>query len=67
MRWKLKKVKAPKDGEERIRAVFAWRPTDVENYVVFLEHYQIHERYFEPANGNPGWWAEFARYVCVYY
>lgn len=67
MRWKTAKPPPPKGGDTRSRKVFAWRPTKVGEYTVWLERYIIEEQYFQPAGGNPGWWSEKGRYTLVYY
>jgi hypothetical protein len=46
MKWKTVKP-VPKHGEIRKRNKFAWRPTEVEDYTVWLEFYQITEMRIE--------------------
>ena len=60
MKWKIKKVEFPKAGDIRTRKVFAWKKTKVGNYWVWLESYQITERYFCNINGQ-SWWTEIDR------
>ena len=43
MKWKAKKQ--PKEGDFRCRKVFAWFPTKVEEYTVWLETYEVKEFY----------------------
>lgn len=50
------KEPSPKDGEVRMLYPFAWKPTNVNGGVVWLERYVIRKRYFQPAGGSPGWW-----------
>lgn len=45
MRWKIKAP--PKQGDWRYRHKFAFFPTQVENYMVWLETFYIKERYIE--------------------
>jgi hypothetical protein len=40
MRWLL-----PDSSQVRRRRLFAWRPTEVENYRIWLEFYEIEEMY----------------------
>ena len=47
MRWKIKTP--PKEGDWRYRHKFAWFPTQVENYVVWLETFFVKERYLPVA------------------
>lgn len=42
MRWK--KIE-PKEGDVRTRQKFAWFPTQVEDYTVWLEFYIVKEQY----------------------
>jgi hypothetical protein len=66
MRWKIKTVVIPKNGEVRTRRVFAWKKTKVGQYMVWLEFYQVTEKFFQPI-GGPGWWTEIGRDTCDYY
>jgi alkylated DNA repair dioxygenase AlkB len=74
MRWKLKSP--PKVVDTRTRLVFAWKKTLVDNYVVWLEQYQVYEEYVFVSQqdfafgfyGRPGeQWIETSRTVCDYY
>lgn len=67
MRWNVKRETGPKDGETRTRYVFAWKPTVVDDEVVWLESYAIYERFFQPSSGAPGWWSESERRTLDYY
>jgi hypothetical protein len=58
MRWRATKPKLPEGGDKRTRLVFAWKPKPVEDQVVWLESYEVHESYFSPRGGGPGWWSE---------
>jgi hypothetical protein len=61
MRWPRTPPPPLKSGDRRARRKFAWRKTRVEDEWVWLELYEIHEKYFEPAGGGPGWWHEVGR------
>lgn len=43
MKWKIKKE--PKEGDFRCRKKFAWFPTQVKEYIVWLESYEVKEVY----------------------
>ena len=43
MKWKIKEP--PQSGDRRQRHKFAWFPTKVENYKVWLETYVVTEEY----------------------
>jgi hypothetical protein len=60
MKWRIKKQEY-KSGDLRDRRVFAWRKTQVGDYWVWFETYQIREKYFQPVGGNPGWWQEIEK------
>ncbi len=66
MKWKIKTNTPPKGGDTRKRRVFAWRKTRVGEYWVWLETYQVTERFFAPAGGGPGWWSEVSRETLVW-
>jgi hypothetical protein len=66
MRWIAKTEAPPKTGDTRMVLRFAWRRTRVGRYVVWLESYEVWERYFSLASG-PGWWSEYDRAVRCYY
>ncbi len=66
MKFKIKKTLPPKGGDKRTRRVFAWKKTRVGEYWVWLEHYEVHEVFFAPAGGNPGWWSEKERNILVW-
>lgn len=61
MKWIAERPELPKSGEVRLRAVFAWKPTRVGDFVVWLETYRLKETFFQPAGGHPGWWRETGR------
>lgn len=67
MQWSVKRETAPKDGQTRIRHVFAWTPAKVGDVMVWLESYAIYERFFRPPSGAPGWWSEDSRETLDYY
>ena len=67
MKFKIKKVDAPKKGNTRTRRVFAWKKTTVGDYQVWLEHYEVHERFYKPVGSTPGWWFETSRNVLEWY
>lgn len=60
MRWKYEPER-PKNGDIRVKRVFAWKKTRIGNYIIWLETYQVTEKYFEPVGGNPGWWSEISK------
>ncbi len=43
MKWKIKKE--PKEGDFRCRRKFAWFPTEVGEYIVWWELYEVKEVY----------------------
>lgn len=53
-----------KNGDWRTRRQFAWWPIDVGDHVVWLESYEIEERYFETP-GCRGRWSEMSRRTVV--
>jgi hypothetical protein len=59
MRWKIDKN--PKHGEARLVLKFAWSPTKVENYTVWLEFYRIRE---ECINGL---WVQISKHLAHWY
>lgn len=72
MKWKAKIP--PKEGDKRQRFLFAWKPTKVEEYTVWLELYGVIEVYGLKAwSGKNGIecreiWEETDRYIpCWYY
>jgi hypothetical protein len=67
MRWIKKVKKSPHAGETRIRKVFAWRRTEVGRHVVWLEFYEVHEKFFQPLGGGAGWWSEKSRHLACWY
>lgn len=48
-------------GNFRCRRVFAWIPTRVGEWTVWLEFFQVEERFIQPVNGKPGTWDEISR------
>jgi hypothetical protein len=67
MKFKIQKVDPSKHNNTRTRRVFAWKKTKVGDYHVWLEHYEVHERFYAPVGGNPGWWSETSRNVLEWY
>jgi len=67
MKWKVQEPKLPKNGDTRTRRVFAWKKTKVGDYFVWLETYQITEKYFISAGGNQAWWSEISRETLYYF
>jgi hypothetical protein len=67
MKWKVQEPKPPKNGDTRTRRVFAWKKTKVGDYCVWLETYQITEKYFVSAGGNQAWWSEISRETLDYF
>jgi hypothetical protein len=65
MQWDTLKEPTMLGGETRARRVFAWRPTTVGSKIVWLEKYEIHERYFSPPGGGPGWWSETSKNILI--
>ena len=61
MRWTTDRSPLPTGGETRTFRRFAWKPTKVRLETVWLEFYEVHERFFAPAGGGPGWWYETSR------
>ena len=66
MKWKIKKPDCSKNGDIRIRRVFAWRKTRVGDYYVWFETYQVTEKYFVSVGGNQAWWSEVRREILDY-
>jgi hypothetical protein len=61
MRWQAKKLS--EYGDCRIRRVFAWTPTKVNGYIVWLEFYYICEEYIGIGREYNGvYWKEQHRY-----
>jgi hypothetical protein len=56
MRWDKPKPARPVNGEKRQSKQFAWKPTEVERFIVWLEFYGVEESYFKSVSG-PGWWS----------
>ena len=74
MRWKNKELKpAPKVGDKRKRFPYAWLPTYVEEYVVWLEWYVVTEEFRTVAvqDDHGVWpvdtWVEVNREVADFY
>ena len=67
MKWKVQEPKPPKNGDTRTRRVFAWKKTRVGDYCVWLETYQITEKYFVSAGGKHAWWSEVSRETLDYF
>ena len=65
MRWKIEAP--PKEGDWRRLTVFAWLPTQVEDYMVWLETYYIKEQLIAVADLDEGFvhrelqWVEYER------
>ena len=66
MKWKVNTPPLPKNGDIRTKRVFAWRKTRVGQYYVWLETYQITEKYFVASGGNMSWWTEISREILDY-
>lgn len=64
MRWMIRQE--PTDGETRSRKKFAWLPTRIGKYTVWLEFYFVQERYCR-IPGCKGWWAYENSSVADYY
>ena len=60
MKWLHTKPK-PIEGQRRERFPFAWKPTRVKQYMVWLERYWVWEQY---VNGE---WMELSRDIPHYY
>jgi hypothetical protein len=62
MKWKTVKP-VPKHGEIRTRRKFAWWPTKVKDYTVWLETYQITEMRIEYKEQHdvPGHWHQLSK------
>jgi hypothetical protein len=67
MKWRVQEPKPLKKGDTRTRRVFAWKKTKVGDYCVWLETYQITEKYFISAGGNQAWWSEISRETLDYF
>ena len=72
MRWKVEN-KRPVLGQTRERFPFAWWPAEVEDHMVWLEHYCVKEEYMTMTvfDENGGWpvdeWVEIERCLADYY
>ena len=68
MKWKTVKP-VPKHGEVRTRHKFAWWPTDVEEYTVWLETYQVNEIWIEydKRHDIPGGWDVVSKHLLYPY
>jgi hypothetical protein len=66
MKWKVNKQPLPKDGDIRTKRVFAWKKTRVGEYYVWLETYEVTEKYFVSCGGNMSRWTEIKREVLNY-
>jgi hypothetical protein len=67
MRWPAKVTRAT---GHRARTTFAWLPTRVDVFIVWLEHYGVEEAYVEEdlsgscfADTTPAYWAEVRRWL----
>lgn len=67
MRWLKKSERSPEGGDTRVRRAFAWKPLQINRFVVWLEFYEVHERFFQPRGGAPGWWSETSKELCCWY
>lgn len=63
MRWPVNEPPPPRSGDKRTRREFAWGKVIVGDKFVWLEPYEIHEVYFQPAGSVYGWWSETGRNV----
>lgn len=59
MKWKIK-TDQPKTGDKRKKRIFAWKKTRVGEHWVWLESYQVTEKFFMNINGQC-WWTEESR------
>lgn len=66
MKWKMTDKMPPKGGDIRTVRRFAWKPTQIGRYTVWLERFEIELRYFQPESGNAGWWSEVERRTLVW-
>ena len=72
MRWKTNKPE-PKEGDIRYRNKFAFFPTVVNDYRVWLESYQVTEEFKKIAALDTSYidwkleWVEVSRRTCDYY
>jgi len=66
MKWKVKKQPIYKDGDTRTRRVFAWKKTRIGDQWVWLERYEVHERFYRAINGT-SWWSETSKNVLEWY
>lgn len=68
---RFKRKTEPKVGDQRTVYKFAWLPTTVGEYTVWLERYAIHQEYKKGMyvfGGNIDFkWVEVDRTVCNYY
>ena len=67
MKWKIEKTKRPNHGDIKKTRVFAWKKTKVGDHWVWLETYQITEKYFVSVGGNQAWWSEISRETLDYF
>lgn len=73
MRWKADST--PKEGDTRNRRKFAWFPTLVGDYIVWLERFGIEEKYMATLAFDTDakmtypvvMWVEINRYTLDYY
>mgnify|MGYP003346217926 CR=1 FL=1 len=71
MRWKTKRI--PKEGDTRERFPFAWLPTKIDDYTVWLERYWVQEELMHVAEVDDGVvypvkkWVEIKRGIPHYY
>ena len=71
MRWKQKTIIPPKEGEKRFIKKFAWSPTLVDGYTIWLERYwecEIWCKYSSPyPGGHRAAWKHYFNYLPYYY
>ena len=63
MRWITKTEQEPNRGDHRVARCFAWRRTQIGDYTIWLEWYEVHERVLTPVGGAPASWCETWRQV----
>lgn len=65
MKWRIPDNTPPKEGDVRLTRRFAWKPTQIGRVYVWLERYEVEERYFANQNGFH-YWAEVDRRPLVW-
>ena len=62
MQWKVKDATLF-DGAIRIVKRFAWKPTTLGKRVVWLEFYNVHEKYYKSNFGEGNWRVTHLSYI----